>query len=573
MKLLFAGAVLLTAPLIFGQPRPGGPPPTQQRRAGPPQQQAQKEYKPEELCTVEGYVRNSSTGEALAKANVSLFSNGGGGGRGGPQQQLGAATDSTGKFTIRGIEPGQYRISAGRNGYVRSEQSGRRAISPGPALTLATSQKITNIEVRLTPHGVVTGRIHDSDGEPVVRANVQLMRYHFNQQGQRELTQMNGDQTNDLGEYRIFGVPPGKYFVSVVAGDGPFWTGGGAIAEVTSGIESAVPTYYPGAADPSQATVIEVPMGGSVQGIDVRVLKARTYQVSGVVVGAPAGRRQGMVMLVPNSRTAGLQSFRPLMGQWRPDGKFTVRGVSPGSYLIMANSFENDQRMQGTGEVEVGDRNVDNAQVTMQPSFELTGLVRLEGEGAVEFNNTNLSLMPRERGTRFGGMGGGGGRVEADGKIALRQIMAGHYDVLVNGLPENHYVKTIRVGEADALTDGARILPGMQLDVVVSAKSARVSGSVTNEKGEPVGSASVVLFAPKAPPARRMKMAPVDQQGQFSLSGIAPGDYYLAALDETESGVFWDPEFLVKHDKLIEKISLRESATESKTLKLIVTGQ
>ena len=572
MRLLFAGAVLLTAPLIFGQPRPGGPPPAPQRRAGPPQQQAQKEYKPEELCTVEGYVRNSSTGEALAKANVSLFSNGGGGGRG--QQQLGAATDSTGKFTIRGIEPGQYRISAGRNGYVRSEQSGRRAISPGPALTLATSQKMTNIEVRLTPHGVVTGRIHDSDGEPVVRANVQLMRYHFNQQGQRELMQMNGGQTNDLGEYRIFGVPPGKYFVSVVAGDGPFWPGGGMVGDAASGIESAIATYYPGAAEPSQATAIEVPMGGAVQGIDIGVLKARTYQVSGVVVGAPAGRRQGMVALIPASGPEGMMAIqftRPTMGNWRPDGKFTVRGVAPGSYTIVANSFDGDQRTQGTGEVQVGDRNVDNAQVVMQPSFELTGVVRLDGEGTVEFNNANLSLMPRERGGRFGG--GGGGRVEADGKITLRQINAGHYDVMVNGLPENHYVKTIRVGEADALADGARILPGMQLDVVVSAKSARVTGSVTNEKGEPVGSASVVLFAPKAPPSRRLRMASVDQQGQFSLSGIAPGDYYLAALDEIESGVFWDPEFLVKHEKLIEKISLRESATESKTLKLIVTGQ
>ena len=572
MRLLFAGAVLMTAPLIFGQARPGGPPPAQ-RRAGSPQQQAPKEYKPEELCSVEGYVRNSSTGEALAKASVTLSSNSGGGGRG--QQQLGAFTDSAGKFTIGGIEPGQYRISAGRNGYVRSEQSGRRAISPGPALTLSAGQKITNFEVRLTPHGVVTGRINDSDGEPVVHASVQLMRYRFNQQGQRELTQMNNGQTNDLGEYRIFGVPPGKYFVSVVSGNGSLGWGGGVLADSASGIESSVPTYYPGAADAAQATSIDVPMGGSVQGIDIRVLKARTYQVSGVVVGAPAGRRQGMVALIPTSGSDGMtmmmQIARPTMGNWRPDGKFTVRGVAPGSYTIVANSFDGDQRTQGTGEVQVGDRNVDNAQVVMQPSFEVTGLVRLDGEGAVEFNNAVLSLMPRERGARFGG--GGGGRVEADGKVTLRQINAGHYDVMVNGLPENHYVKTIRVGEADALTDGARILPGMQLDVVVSAKSARVSGSVANEKGEPVGSASVVLFAPKAPPSRRMKMASVDQQGQFSLTGVAPGDYYLAALDETESGFFWDPEFLVKHEKVIEKISLRESATESKALKLIVTGQ
>jgi hypothetical protein len=114
----------------------------------------------------------------------------------------------------------------------------------------------------------------------------------------------------------------------------------------------------------------------------------------------------------------------------------------------------------------------------------------------------------------------------------------------------------------------------MQVDVIVSPNGGKISGGVVNEKGDAVSSATVILLAPKAPPMSRVKTAPLDQQGQFTLAGIAPGDYYLAAVEDTESGAYWEPEFLTKNDKLIEKISIRESATESKTLKLIAgSGQ
>lgn len=548
---------------LFAQPRPGGGiitrPGGQQQ-----QQQARREYKPEELCAVEGYVRNSVTGEALSKASVTISANGR------QQQNYAATTDASGKFSIRGIEPGQYRISARRNGYVPSEQSGRHAVSPGAMLTLASAQSIKNVEAKLIPHSVVTGRITDLDGDPVAHANVQLMRYRYTPQGQRELLPLNGGETNDLGEYRLFGVPPGKYFVGVAAQDRGPW-GADSASGGDEPAEAPVPTYYPGATEVSQATAVDVQLGSSVQGIDVRVLKAQTFRVSGQVVGAPSGGRQGMVVLLP--RGAALAAAQMMQGwtggQWRPDGKFTIRGVRPGSYTLMADSFDGDNRMRGLGEVEVGDRNVENAQVVMQPAFEMQGTVRLEGQGTMEFNSVNVNLQPRERGSRFGFGGGGGGRAGADGKVTFRQTVAGQYDVTVGGLPENHYVKSVRAGEVDTLAEGVHVLPGMQVDVVVSPNGGKISGGVVNEKGEVVSSASVILLAPGAPPMRRFRIASVDQQGQFQLSGIAPGAYFLAAVEDTESGAFWEPEFLVKNDKLIEKISIREGASETKSLKLI----
>ena len=273
-------------------------------------QQARKEYTPEELCTVEGTVRNGVSGEGLSKATVTLYSsNRGGGGMPMGMQNHAATTDASGKFTVRGVEPGQYRISVRRNGYVSSEQSGRRAVSPSGMLTLATSQAIKNVEVKLIPHGVVTGRVTDSDGEPIAYANVQMMLYRYTPQGQRELMPLNNSTTNDLGEFRLFGVPPGKYYVSVTVQN----RFGGFQEAVEESHEGPVPTYYPGATEVAQATPVDVQMGGTVQGIDIRVLKARTYRVSGVIVNVPQGRRNGMVMLEPKNQPYAFMGRGPSM--------------------------------------------------------------------------------------------------------------------------------------------------------------------------------------------------------------------------------------------------------------------
>lgn len=515
-----------------------------------------------------GTVMNAATGAPLHKASVTLMRTSGPGGGGFDMSRMqGASTDATGRFQFDGVEPGQYRISVRRNGYVNSDQS-RRRITPSATLTLSKGQDVRGIEARLLPHAVITGRVVDADGEPVMHSHIQLLRERFNQQGQRELAPLENAQTNDLGEFRLFGVPAGKYFVSASQPNR------GPMGMMQAQGEIALATYYPAASEVAQATAIDVPTGAMLQGIDIRMLRSRAYRVSGKVTGlASGGRNNGMVFLQPQTQGAITHMNQGFGGPWRPDGTFLIGAVPPGSYTLTADSFDGNNRMRGLGEVQVGDGPVENVQVALQPAFEMTATVTAEGETKPDFKSMQVYVTGRERAGRMGS--GGGGRVEEDGKAPLKNIPPGHYDLNINGVPAGYYVKSMRAAQTEIGAAAFRAVPGLPIEIVLSPRGATVTGTLLNEKKEPATIGSVVLYArgENIPPLRRFKIGSIDQQGRFELSGIAPGDYVLAAVDEVESGVVWDPAFLTQNESSMEKLSLREDATEQKTLKQIATGQ
>ena len=114
---------------------------------------------------------------------------------------------------MKDIDPGKYRLSVTRTGFVQGEYGARAPQRPGTTLTLASGQHLQDVNFRLTPHAVIIGRVVDEDGEPVANAQVQAMRYRFTQ-GKKQLQPFGFGSTNDLGEYRMFGLAPGRYYLS-----------------------------------------------------------------------------------------------------------------------------------------------------------------------------------------------------------------------------------------------------------------------------------------------------------------------------------------------------------------------
>src|SRR5574340_1359530 len=226
-------ALVVCAAALAGQPQPRQRPETPQ-------------YKPEEYCTVEGLVVNAATGEPLKKAGIRLRRADGGSG----MRSYSATTDASGKFTIADVAPGAYRLSAQRNGFVDADWNAASAFSLSPR------QRMTDVSLRMLPHGVITGRVLDEDGEPVAGINVYAMRYRY-PQGRRQLSTFGEASTNDLGEYRIYGLPPGRYVLRATPRSS---YGRGGPAEQPE--EQYVPTFFPGSADAASAAPVEVGAGG-----------------------------------------------------------------------------------------------------------------------------------------------------------------------------------------------------------------------------------------------------------------------------------------------------------------------
>jgi len=251
-------------------------------------------------------------------------------------------TDACGNFAINGIEPGKYRLSASRTGFVPTQYGARGLSRRGTTLSLQPGKHLKDLAVRLTPHAVIAGRVVDEKREPIVLGQVQAMTYSF-RAGKKELATSQMVHTNDLGEYRIYGLSPGKYYVTAALKNDRDEDEVDRSAVPRS--NSYVTTYYPGVVDPAAAVLLEVGPGAQLGGINLTLAKARTFRVRGRVQGVqditvnlvPHGQSP-WASLTPDTTTGPNGSFEtdqvlpPERTRWRHGrswGKETLR--PPGS--------------------------------------------------------------------------------------------------------------------------------------------------------------------------------------------------------------------------------------------------
>ncbi len=122
-------------------------------------------------------------------------------------------TTADGQFGLKNLPAGQYSLLVSRNGYVTTKYGQKKPSDPGSKLALRPGQTIRDLVFRLERAAVITGRVFDEDGEPMSRVNVAAMRQGFFREKKRMWDEGN-TETNDRGEYRIYGLPAGRYYLS-----------------------------------------------------------------------------------------------------------------------------------------------------------------------------------------------------------------------------------------------------------------------------------------------------------------------------------------------------------------------
>jgi len=549
MPVLAAAQQLGTVPSQTGQQQQSNTPPP------PP-------TRPEDLCTIEGQAVNALTGEPVKKAQVIMNNLGGR-----ANANLGAITDAAGHFTIEKIDPGRYNISAERNGYVHFQYGARTPDRPGAPVTLDPGQKRRDLVLKLVPQGVITGKVLDEDGEPVEYAQIRAMRYAF-VRGKRQMAGGVTSGTDDLGEYRIYGLSPGKYYISASYRRHSSMTPTQDRQPAAEANEGYAPTYFPGTTDPGSASAIQVPAGAMLGGVDITLRKARTVRIRGHLVN-PAGEELPPFVSIRVVPRDGVFLNSPYMARAGRGGVFEIRDLTPGAYMLLAQwSDENKFRMVRQP-VEVGNSNLDDVTVLLTPAMSLKGQLRVDGTADVNLGSANILLTPQGPMP----MGMANARADEDGMFTLDNVNADSYAVTVRGLPPTFFVKSIRMGDTDALDAGLDLTQGSAgtLDILVSPNGGEIDGVVANSKGEFASGATVVLVPDAAHRQRTdlFKTTATDTSGHFSLKGISPGEYKLFAWEDIEPGAYQDPEFLAPFENQGESVTIREGSRENRQLKLI----
>src|SRR5262245_55353917 len=222
---------------------------------------------PQSRASLQGFVLKIGTGEPVSKAMVSLTRT---------DSQRRAYTTTTGvdgKFAFDDVDPAQYRLDASRTGYVRSEYGARSPNRPGLPITLTAGQRVADVVVQIMPAGTIAGRVFDRDGETLANVKVEALKYSY-RDGDRVLSVVQAASTNDLGEYRLFWLQPGQYFISVTYSGGragEVATTGRQVATPagSAGEQAYIPIYYPGTIDVQSATPITLPAGTVLRGLDL----------------------------------------------------------------------------------------------------------------------------------------------------------------------------------------------------------------------------------------------------------------------------------------------------------------
>jgi hypothetical protein len=488
-----------------------------------------------------------------------------------------AQTDADGRFQIDNVQPARYRLFIEKTGFVGVNERGLK--SDASIFTVQAGQSVEGLVLRMLPTAVITGRVTDQDGDPMSGVSVIAQK---RTPGKAKRENVASGTTNDLGEFRLASLFPGQYWI--VALPPPDFrdyaptqqkpvSGQNENRDDSQSGTRYLATYYPDTYDASLASPVTLKAGDEVP-INFTLIPAKTYQVRGIVTGVPHGL-QSAVELV--SKTG--DSYRANATEIGPDGQFEVRGVGPGSYVLKASAGNDSQSLMARQEISVVSADVDGIKLVPQPSFTISGHLRVENyvgdpaQYSANLRQAELSDDPAFFMTQEGF--GSNAVVDRAGNFEWKNVVPGNYIVQVfGGDDQGFFLRSATLGGRDISTGFTASGP-VTVELVVSTKGGTIEGTVLEKEKDvdddhPASSATVV-----AVPEEKYRNLPdrflaseTDQHGRFMIRGLPPGSYTLYAWQDLEDGVYKDPDFLRSQEAKGMAVKVEENSNQKVELRL-----
>jgi carboxypeptidase family protein len=502
---------------------------------------------------IQGTVVNAATGHPIARALVELYLEG----------KRAVLTGAEGEFVFDKLPEEGAMISARRPGFLMKN-----------TMVEARAGKIV---VKLVPECVISGTVVDSEGEPIENATIEALVSRMSD-GRMELVQTHSpmrDRTDEDGNFRLGGLSPGKYYVSVTAGPATQRLLGGQPRAAAETYPAVV--FYPSASDVASATPVDLVAGQYVR-VQFSLPLLPAFKLSGTVSGI-AGFKQlsGPVILDA--------AERPLFGtaRWDPkSGAFEFPGVPAGTYTIQVYAKSEDDRPAWARQSITVNRDVTGVNVALVPGATIPVTIKKElgptaqpshCEGGFPTRDGKMidcskvsamiSLVPVGRLMQF--------PAEPDSddpaSLTLRGVMPGKYRVDVSPMVAA-YVSAAHSGSADLLREELIVSAGGNvppIEVVLRDDGATVKLHVHSDAPGP----AYILLLPQSAPLRPPRMFDVDASGEREYGGLAPGEYAILAFDSMEGVEYRNPDFLARYLSRAAQVTLAANTTTSVSVELI----
>ncbi len=574
---------------------------------------------PTGTAVISGTVVVAGTGQPARRARVTLNAMDAGGSRT-------ATTDDNGAYAFDSVVAGKYNLSASKNGHVGVTYGQTQPGRPGTPIQLADGQKFT-ANLQLPRGSVITGTVLDEYGEPTPGTQVRVMRYVM-QGGRRTLQQSGAASTDDRGIYRVYGLQPGDYVVSAIprntgpAVDVERLTA--QLAEVRQRIATAVdnqemvrelatrasmiqggipaqeeqatgyaPVYFPGTVSANDAAAIPLGIGEERASVDFQLQRVAMARVEGTVVNGTGQATQNIQLTLTNAAQP-VPGINAMTARADADGRFRLTNVPPGQYRLIARANAGAGgrggpempegrgggranqpppiRLWGSVDVPVDGRNVSNVLVTLQQGLTMSGRIAFEGttqQPPADLSRMRVNLAPADPSPGGGLVQPAAGTVDAAGKFTIPSVVPGSYRLSASGAGNGWTIESSMVENQDTMDFPVEVKPGSAITsalITFTDKQAQLTGSITNQRGEPAPSFTLILYSADerywGPQSRRIRTTRPATDGQFKFSGFPPGDYKLVALADVEPGSWFDPAFLQQMEGAA--IALRFSDGEKK---------
>jgi hypothetical protein len=524
-------------------------------------------------------------------------------------------TDDNGAFAFRGVPPGRFELQAFKAGYLRTSYGASRPERAGTPIVVKGGEPIADLTMTIARGGVITGVVRNMRGQPLPGVNVRVLKFGYHAvTGERTLTAPSASSaslTDDRGEYRAFGLPPGGY---VVAFAPPPGRGGGSPVddirqlsadEVRQALQTArsgaagplsapspaapskpetrlnyATIFHPGVTDIAAAATIALGLSEERMGVDITTQLVRTATISGTITSPTGALPPSLsIRLVAGGAGSDLLAGAGIPAPStapRADGTYVIGGVAPGTYTVKAligrgrGAPADGPTMWASAEIVVNGQDLD-VPLTLQPGVPINGRVVFEGAQPTpaELQSLMFSLVPP--GSGGAPLSTGGGRVNEQGRFTFASITPDTYQYVTAwsapGVGNKWTIKSSTANGRDAFEAPLRVDPNAPVDwtITFTDKPTTLTGVLQDRGGRAATDYYILVFSSDrkdwTPGARRVRMTRPATDGAFDLKGLPPGEYFVAALTDLEPGEWNDPTLLERALPTAVKVTLRDGET------------